>query len=531
MWQQSCVAPSGEFVYGLHQPAYMVENFRESSLIAALGTTPDGRIIYNEANFPMGAVRVAHADSVYEVPNAFPFRGTTYILKKWADEKAQRPHTIGLPALPGVSYSQALTGKNLDAHFQALPQPLQLALAATSTDPQDLKRLAAQCCEFILKEDTREPVSLRYESAGGAMRPVIYDRVLFEVLANNYYLPAAYKEAMVLRPGAQGDSGIVGESGSPGGKSHVWEYLRANSYIPWGHFAANMAQDSIRYRIKDLTTADMTGMRHLYYQRIYGGMAGELGIKLPATRRPLTIKELETLRKKIVDQMAVPGKSGLKFNSTLWGWNFGFDYALSHYRLHASHQQVHQQFALLPGRVDSDKEALFSYACGDQIQGFTQDYHHRTGKRFFDTYIRAIRANTRMDGNPSAERSLIVYEDDRCMVFVPKAQTSQWELNLMTLAPAGNILETDTQTRASLDSAILKAVKSLSALGARMITSFEYSKRFDAPDSDQRLLYVFLPRLPESPGAFSEAQLRWINGHYPEDFAAACRTALLGGEA
>jgi hypothetical protein len=56
-----------------------------------------------------------------------------------------------------------------------------------------------------------------------------------------------------------------------------------------------------------------------------------------------------------------------------------------------------------------------------------------------------------------------------------------------------------------------------------MITNIEYSKRFDAPDKDQRLLYPFLPRLPESPGAFSEAQLRWIKGHYPEDFAAACR--------
>jgi len=59
-----------------------------------------------------------------------------------------------------------------------------------------------------------------------------------------------------------------------------------------------------------------------------------------------------------------------------------------------------------------------------------------------------------------------------------------------------------------------------------MITVFEYSRRFDALEADQRLLYVFLPRLPESPGAFSEAQLRWINGHYPEDFALACRLNL-----
>ncbi len=49
---------------------------------------------------------------------------------------------------------------------------------------------------------------------------------------------------------------------------------------------------------------------------------------------------------------------------------------------------------------------------------------------------------------------------------------------------------------------------------------------FDSMDSDQRLLYAFLPKLPESPGAFSEAQLRWINGHYPEDFALACRMQL-----
>ena len=27
-------------------------------------------------------------------------------------------------------------------------------------------------------------------------------------------------------------------------------------------------------------------------------------------------------------------------------------------------------------------------------------------------------------------------------------------------------------------------------------------------------------------GAFSEAQMRFINGHYPEDFALACRTQL-----
>ena len=131
-----------------------------------------------------------------------------------------------------------------------------------------------------------------------------------------------------------------------------------------------------------------------------------------------------------------------------------------------------------------------------------------------------------MDDRGEREKSLVVYEDEQVMVFVPKAQTSQWELQLMTLTPVGNILETDSRTRATLDRAILITMKILTVLGARMVTVIEYAKRFDSKDDDQRLLYAFLPRLPESPGAFSEAQMRWINGHYPEDFAAACRRRL-----
>jgi hypothetical protein len=73
---------------------------------------------------------------------------------------------------------------------------------------------------------------------------------------------------------------------------------------------------------------------------------------------------------------------------------------------------------------------------------------------------------------------------------------------------------------------MLLTMQLLERMGARMITVIEYSKRFDSEDDDQRLLYAFLPRLPESPGAFSEAQLRWICGHYPEDFAEACRARL-----
>ncbi|MGD2272957.1 MAG: hypothetical protein PVI06_21345, partial [Desulfobacterales bacterium] len=106
--------------------------------------------------------------------------------------------------------------------------------------------------------------------------------------------------------------------------------------------------------------------------------------------------------------------------------------------------------------------------------------------------------------------------------------TSQWELQVMTLKPMGNILETDMITRQSLDHAMLISIRILASLGAKLLTTIEYSKRFDSTDTDQRLLYAFLPKLPQSPGAFSETQLRWINNHYPEDFAAACRARLPG---
>ena len=112
------------------------------------------------------------------------------------------------------------------------------------------------------------------------------------------------------------------------------------------------------------------------------------------------------------------------------------------------------------------------------------------------------------------------------MLFVPKAQTSQWELQLMPLRPVGNILEADEAMRRSLDEGIHTAMQVLGRLGMRMANIIEYAKRFQ-DTSDQRLLYSFLPKLPHSLGAFSEAQLRWIMGHYPEDFATACRNKLV----
>ena len=96
----------------------------------------------------------------------------------------------------------------------------------------------------------------------------------------------------------------------------------------------------------------------------------------------------------------------------------------------------------------------------------------------------------------------------------------------MPLAPVGHVLEADTALRRSLDRGILVAVRILGAMGARMISTIEYAKRFSDTDTEQHLIYAFLPKLPESPGAFTEAQLRWIGSHYPEDFAIACRARL-----
>ena len=131
-----------------------------------------------------------------------------------------------------------------------------------------------------------------------------------------------------------------------------------------------------------------------------------------------------------------------------------------------------------------------------------------------------------MDENHDLPADLVVFEDENVMLFVPKAQTSQWELQLMTLTPVGNILEADTRVRQSLDNCILIGMRVLTRLGARLITVIEFSKRIGETAIDQRLLYSFLPKIPYSMGAFSEAELRYINGHYPEDFARACRMQL-----
>jgi hypothetical protein len=529
---RTCVSPQGRFVFGLHAPHFEALNLRKDDFIASLGENSDGRPQMNHVNFPQGDVHIAQADAIYEVANALPFRGTTFINTRWANKYAEAPEAIRIPMRYEVSLTESMddafgTGhQSTDRLFERLPAPLQLALAVTSTDTRDLVRLAQASCHFSFEPNSNVPTGLQFETdPEGVKRPAIINHTLFEAVANNPALPDAFKRVMVLQPGIQGDSPIVGQWRNA--HTHVFEYLRANSYIPWGHYAANMAHDTIRYDAGTLTPQDILGMRHLYYQRTYARLARDLGLDMPAGRKTIPNFELERLRMEIA--RAVQKGARPPFTATLWGWNYGFGYAASGYRLHASHQQIHQQFALIPQSVPGPGGAEHpAFACGDMIDAFIRTYRQQTGVDFFDAYDGAIHANQRMDDRPNGPRNLIVYCDRNVLLFVPKAQTSQWELQLMPKQAVGNIIDADEAMRRSLDKALLIAMRILRAMGAAMITVFEYSKRFHTTDSGQRLLYTFMPRLPESPGAFSEAQLRWINGHFPEDFAQACRLHLDG---
>jgi hypothetical protein len=538
MQARSCVTPEGAFRVGFHHSAYTIENLRDENGLASLGRSEDGQLVDNATNFPQGDLQVEATDGVYEIANPFAFRGATFIKRSWAENAAEALNEIRIPARAPLSMTdwlaRHLTGNRQREALADLPEALLLTLATNSTDPRDLIALAETACEFVTPEANAGALGLRYvRCANGQWRPHIQRPLLFEAVANNPHLPDAYKDAMVLRPGAQGASEIVGVRGARGADTHVYEYLRRNSYIPWGHLAANMANDAVRYDVKSLSAADMAALRHLYYQRTYVRLARAAGIERCPTGRGLHAEELEALRREVVHALSArPADAKLRFDRTLWGWNFGYDYAPSGYRLHASHQQVHQQYALIPPRAacseagEANAGRMPAFACGDLVEDFVAGFRQLHGVDFFECYAAAVERNRRTDGRPDRPRSLVVHRDAQVMLFVPKAQTSQWELQLMPLTPVGNILEADTAMRRALDRALLIALHTLGAMGARLVTSIELSKRFDAGATGQRLLYSILPKLPESPGAFSEAQLRWIVGHYPEDFAAACRAHL-----
>lgn len=535
---RTCVGKDAKFIVGIHKPRFEINNLRSSDYLESLGQLEDGTTVDNSVNFPKEDLYEPGADIIYEIANAFPFRGTTYINSAWADIKAEHPEKIRIAAPEPCSLLQnfkKIEGdnnreqKDKNSIIDILPHALLIALAQASTDPEELMILAQKSCNILFnpkdQNPDKAPVGIGYKKEkSGETIPDIYDHELFEVLVNNKHLPDDYKNVLVLKPGVQGSNEITGEYFSEDKKTHVFEYLRRNSYIPWGHFASNMANDTIRYSACDLTDEDMKGIRHLYYQRAFIRVASQLDIDLPGKRERLTQDELEKLRVKIEEKLKQNQQLSLKFDAALWGWNFGFGYAQSGHRLHASHQMIHQQNALIPKLVQTDSsESMASFSCGDLISDFIKDYKKTIGKNFFQNYINAIKNNTRTDGNQKGETSLIVMEDEHTMLFVPKAQICEWELQLLSTRSCANILEADMNMRKSLDKAILFAVKTLESLGAQFVTSIEFSSRFDKKESGQQLLYSFIPRLPHAPHTFSEAQLRWICGVYPEDFAHACR--------
>jgi len=522
---------------GVHKPLFKIKNLRDHAYIEPLGRLEDGTMIDNTVNFPENDLYEPCADIIYEIANAFPFRGTTYINSAWADVKAARPESIRLlPSEPcsliknfeRLKKDDTCTIKDKAALLDILPHPLLIALAQASTDSEELALLAKKSCNILFDPEKKNPIGIRYiKTNNHTLSPDITDHQLFEVVVNNPNLPDDLKNTLVLKPGVQGQNEITGEYLSEDGNTHVFEYLRRNSYIPWGHFASNMANDAIRYSTLDLRLEDMKGIRHLYYQRTFVRLAQDLGIHVSDKKGCLPQNELEDLRNAIQKKLALSPCPSLEFNSTLWGWNFGFGYAQSGHRLHASHQMIHQQNAMVPGLVQtSSGQKISSFACGDLILPFVEQYRKITGNSFFETYVGAIKNNTRTDGKEVGESSLVLMEDDHTLLFAPKAPVSEWELQLMPKTDCGNILEADIHIRDSLDRAILTAVKVLESLGVQMVTTIEFSKRFDSDNCDQRLLYSFLPKLPHAPATFSEAQSRWISGCYPEDFAHAGRLAI-----
>lgn len=525
----TCVAPTGEFVYCIHKPHFTGFNLRETDYLINLGNTSDQEPINNADNFPENNVDVTAGEWIFEIPNSFPFMGATFILKSKADQTAGGNNPFNHHTLPGSF------GEGQDSDLETQSQGALLALASTSDDPALLAKLAEKSCRFAYDNESGAVSGMIYgKTDGGELRPLILDNHLFQLVANNQFLPDEYKRCMVLLPGAQGTNPIVGEYTQ--GDTHIWEYMRENSYIPWGHYAANMAHNAVRYRIQSLSGVDMVGLRHLYYQRIYVQLAAELGVILGVERRPMTVEELEVLRLSVLGEIESRNKSGndLPFNATLWGQNFGFDLSCSGYRLAASHQQIHQQFALVSSRVlayasgnnETSLCTMPAYTQTDLVMQFAWEYREKTGRGFFDTYLEALGNNQRVDGRVDKESALFFYQDENLIAFVPKAQRSQGEVQIMTKVRCGNILEADAEIRDSLDRALLLTMKVLENLGVKMFVALEIPKRLDNPDTDQRLLYCFLPRHPQSPGGFSEFQQRWISNQYPEDFARACRDEL-----
>ncbi len=530
----TCVLSSGDFIWGIHNPEYQVFNLCETSCLLYLGSDIEGNEVANQQNFPQTNINVANKGQIIEVLNPFPFFGATYIIKYQADKFSLPKLAPHKPEHSEISDTDkelltlilngSLSLDNKSFTLKSLGRRLLMALAQITDNPEILIEILKLSCDMTFDKNNMPTGMVYKKNQYNVLKPVIHDHELFEIATNNPHLPYEYKLNAVLKPGVQGDNPVVGEYLK--GNTHIWEYLRANSYIPWGHYASNMAHDSVRYSAEDLSLEDMIGLRHLYYQRIYINMAIETGISLPEKPKFNEYSpELEDIRLLVIKKI----QKGvvLNYNGTIWGWNYGFDYSASGFRLNASHQQIHQQYALVKKTISSNqREQLKTFVIGDFLSDFIKQFKDRHNISFFDAYLAAIKNNKRFDNRDDLPASLIIHEDAHIILFAPKAQRCHGELQIMTKKPMGNILFCDTETRKSIDRAIYLGIKALCLIGTKMVTSYEISSRFDDYESDQRLIYCMLPRHPQSPGAFSEKMERWVTGHYPEDFAHYLREKI-----
>ena len=57
---RTCVAPSGEFIYGIHRPCFRVDNLRTNDYIKNIGWFSDGAPMDNRVNFPESYIRYGY---------------------------------------------------------------------------------------------------------------------------------------------------------------------------------------------------------------------------------------------------------------------------------------------------------------------------------------------------------------------------------------------------------------------------------------------------------------------------------------
>ncbi len=146
---RTCVGENGRFIVGNHEPEFSVKNLRDHEYYEQLGELCDGTKVDNQVNFPKQDLYEPNADTIYEIPNAFPFRGTTYINSAWADVKARHPKSIGIQTPEPCSFLKNVKDLEPPAALDLLPHPLLIALAQSSTDPEELVLLAKKSCKII----------------------------------------------------------------------------------------------------------------------------------------------------------------------------------------------------------------------------------------------------------------------------------------------------------------------------------------------------------------------------------------------